>query len=853
MDDLSTTTDVYQHYFQNHPLRCDGRTGLENDARLAMYLIAFMRSYQDRTSGAWPDRDERGMLRNTCNSLEALHLLGAEAYTRDVLKDGAAWLIGLSTQRSSVNVVDDVVRSRWHPSRFKTLAWLRHFDTREVISDFEEINRRIDSDGYLRNVHPRRLLATLIYLDTLHHVQQFMSLPARWQQNQASALHAIRGEASAWAQDANTNEPFVSLQELSYTLDILLTCGSLDANDPVAGAMLDRLLHEFNDRDDSKLLRAETLYHAIQISHHFGTENRADRAIRHLRNLLRQSYQALNPLVIRQEFSFHPLVLRLLIAIHGEKLRDAILGQLFVSYEEQSRLQMQARQDQFDDELRHLLHEQVTINLLQSRALSGGMRSEKIYEVRFEVAIHAPGEQQEVTPFRSDQQRIVVKAAHYEDLIRAIDEYKNLPEAIRPLFATHAHQPYATKATPGATGYLIMQDLVEMRTLEDLLNSIDMPVLTSLQNQALEDTVSHVADALHQIHQEDALRQHAYASDQLARLYFAPIEKAILSLSRRHSGLEPEMRRLHYNGKRYPPFSHYHAILQREASRLRPSKLSFVHGDCHTRNIMLDQRLGRVKFIDLDHVNRMGDYIDDFALLLEDACVYRYLRLASRPDQATASERFAATVGADGLKSWRWSSSLYEGQLIQQFQNAMLRQLPAHARQMDDKTNWRPRLWLATAARLFRLAALVRDFHQALFLYAEAIRLLDTLCHSLSTRTPLPALLFTEASTSTTEPALDERVEILAGRLRTEWPDLSIQPRGSRLVISAADGRLLGLIFSEEQNWRLAAACLPSDLISVAPKARPFPSGPLQAVIDLPDDFNAAEDLANAYLHLLLS
>lgn len=865
MDLHATAPSSYQAYFRDNCLRAPGTSEIDDDAALAIHLITFLGNNHERHDGCWPDRDVRRVMRNTCHALEALHLLNLPAHTQDYLAGGVAWLVNLSTSDSPDGDEQEFESPRWHPSRFKTLTWLSSFDNAVVRADFHRLAQNVDRNGYLRNVHNRHLLATLIYLDTLFFLGQMQTLPEFWQQCQGRALGAISREVASWFENPSTAEPFVSTQELSYALDILLTYGALTPQDPMIETIRSSLVAELDTSDENKILSEEALYCSIQLSRHFSQHRDTQRILRHLRSALLRGYQAGSLAIAAQEFPFHPLVLRLLTTYHDTRFSGAILKQLFRTHEEQFRSEVQARQAEVETELRQLLQQyQVLVDIKGVQKLGGGMRAEKVYSVEFEVALSAPGgsdgpgERQNTTPLWSDSQKLVVKTAPIEDLRRSINRYKSLPFGIRPLFAAHAHDPYIIQTTHGPAGYLIMQDLLHMQTLDALLDELDLPMLTQRQGQVLTSAVSRVAGVLHRIHQEDVTRRDHYAGGQIARLYLAPLEDKIIHLGQKFPRLKPELRGIWFNESDYKSLNHYLGILQNRIGQLRPSALCLVHGDCHTRNIMLDRTGDRVMFIDLDRVSWSGDYIDDFALLLEDACVYRYLSGGERGGAAGASgggglrpTDVVEVAMPDGAVGWRCTRSLFHKPLTQRFQTALLELLPGYAQTMHNDANWQARLWLATAVRLLGLASLVEELSFAVVLYAEAIRLLDTLCECLTKNTALPALLF-GAPGQAADTNLRKRQASLIAALQQVFPDLAIHPRGHRLELRSGDGQLCAVLITADHDWRLALAAAPQAFEAVAPAVQPFQSGRLQAVVALPADPDQAFNLASACLHVVL-
>ncbi len=869
MDLFATATSSYQAYFRDNCLRAPGTSEIDDDAALAIHLNTFKGNNHERHDGCWPDRDVRRAMRNTCHALEALHLLNLPAHTQDYLAGGVAWLVNLSTSDLPDEDEQEFESPRWHPSRFKTLTWLSSFDNPLVHNDFQRLAQNVDRNGYLRNVHNRHLLATLIYLDTLFYLGQMQTLPEFWQQCQGRALGAISREVVSWFENPSTSEPFVSTQELSYALDILLIYGALTPQDPMIETIRSSLVAELDTSDESKILSEEALYCSIQLSRHFAQHRDTQRILGHLRGALLRGYQTGSLAIAAQEFPFHPLVLRLLTTYHDDRLSGAILKQLFRTHEEQFRSEVQARQAEVETELRQLLQQyQVLVDIKGVQKLGGGMRAEKVYSVEFEVALSGPGgnanatmypsspsaggpdARQNATPLWSDSQKLVVKTAPIEDLRRSINQYKALPFGIRPLFAAHAHDPYLIQSARGPTGYLIMQDLLHMQTLDALLDDLDLPMLTQRHAQMLTSAVSRVAAALHRIHHEDVTRRDHYAGGQIARLYLAPLEDKIIQLGQKFPRLKPELRGIWFNERDYKSLNHYLGILQNRIGQLRPSALCLVHGDCHTRNIMLDRSGDRVMFIDLDRISWSGDYIDDFALLLEDACVYRYLSGSDRRGGLRPGDVLEVSM-PDGAVGWRCTRSLFQRQLTQRFQTALLELLPGYAQAMHNDANWQARLWLATAVRLLGLASLVEEISFAVVLYAEAIRLLDTLCECLTRNTALPSLLF-GAPSPAADTTLRNRQTSLIAALQQSFPDLAIHPRGHRLELRTGDGQLCAVLLTADHTWRLALAALPQTLLATAPAVQSFQSGRLQAVVALPADPDQAFELASACLRVVL-
>ena len=141
------------------------------------------------------------------------------------------------------------------------------------------------------------------------------------------------------------------------------------------------------------------------------------------------------------------------------------------------------------------------------------------------------------------------------------------------------------------------------------------------------------------------------------------------------------------------------------------------------------------------------------------------------------------------------------------------------------------------------------DFTHALFLYAEAIRLLHTLTQSLTNDTPLPELLFSEVETGGPEPGA--QVQQVVAALWSTFPDLNIQRRGQRYEINAG-GRLVGLLMAAKLPLRLALVAPPDQLRLEGVIVQSADQGRFQSYVDLPADREQAQMVAFACLRQVL-
>src|SRR5262249_19602917 len=110
---------------------------------------------------------------------------------------------------------------------------------------------------------------------------------------------------------------------------------------------------------------------------------------------------------------------------------------------------------------------------------------------------------------------------------------------------------------------------------------------------------------------------------QIAKLYIAPVEKKVTQTVGRLAWLKSLLKGFPAGRYRFKALDHYLGLMSQHADVLQPRFLGTTHNDFHARNIMLDDDCTRIKLIDLDKIDRAGDYLLDIATVLQDLCVYR--------------------------------------------------------------------------------------------------------------------------------------------------------------------------------------------------------------------------------------
>jgi hypothetical protein len=834
----------FRAFWEAYPFETGGTSILERDAGLAVYLLNFLCITQDPESGAWFDREPQSTLRNVCHAVEAFYLLGPSSPLQRSLENGVAWLVNVS-ETPEPGDLDWEHSPRFNPSRFKNQAWTDHFQDEHVWEDFNTLGRRWHQDLLDWS---RPYLATLIYLDTLYWLNRHQStsrLSQGIRQRCERALEAIHRAWQRWEHHPETPDPFHSWQEFSYAFDILKRYGYLD-DEHTLRRVRERLVAVVQK---ATTFGSESLYGAIQLYQHFSNRPDAEATVAEAITHLHREYTTPGALA-SQEFVFHCLVLRLLATRHGPELNRAMYDRLFQMHQENHRRAYDTRQDKRREELKEVLLRQLQIEIPRVEAISGGVRAEKVFEVEFVVRLPSYSEDHPGMVYESRPGRIIVKTGRYGDLCRAVEEYRRLPEDIRHLFATHGHDPIALPTPQGVQGYLIMEDLKDKKTLEAFLASIDHIVLAESQRNRLDRVITVLGESFRKIHTSAYFCKYreSLSSDHFSRLYLGPIENAVIMLSRGKTQLNVSQK-LQYNDCVYSSLNHYLRVLEKHVRFLRPSNIGLVHGDCHTRNIMIDESETKIFFIDLDHMDQNGDYIDDYAIMLEDACLYRYLRNPEMKGHIKVEDihhqrrRDTYIVTVEG-------TNLFTRALPQHFQRAVFSQIEQEARRLHDGEYWKPRLWLATGARLLLLAARVQVLAHALLLYGEALRLLHELEAYLDRAEPLPAVLFGADPRQRDDTPIGP-LQAVVERIRPQWSLLDIHMQSRRCEFCTADGRLVALLFHppERRHQLRLALALPLDRLSDLPlQVEPFASGPLQAVLDLPEPREEAASLVNICL-----
>ncbi len=732
-------------FFQENPFQANAASDLENDAKLALHLVLFLLSAQSPEDGTWRGVDIGSTLRNTCHSLEALHLLGWEVSAR-AIETGLAWLINLPDVFDLSAEEEDSIRL--YPSRFKTLAWLEEFSDPQVISDFEALEEHLDDDGLLRGVMINQLLGTMVYIDCLDYLEKLAPLPVLSSEKRERAIHLIEQNILLWYQDLQqkTQRSLIeTVGDLSYAIDLLLRDHrssiqtKIDRDGLVAALMSGLELSE-----SSGPISSDTLYCAIQLATHFPASIEAREAVQRLIRRLRTRYENLD---LRKEPPFfHPLVLRVLLTFYGEQLKAEMTRLLLEREREHLELRRQSVERGLRDDFQSLIKNRFEVEISEVQPLTGGFTRARVFRVHFllKFASMSEGNELQLNTYQPNPGSLVIKSDSLESLRRSMQRYRSLPEGLKPYFAKHSRETQILKSAGEGPCYLIMEDLTHMQTFQDLIARIDQGRLSPIQKRDLQLACTTISDSLFAIYDQTRRDDTDFFGSQLSRLYMSGIEQNLIRMCRpdKFPHLKDWLRGFWLGERKYRSIEYYLRKLESHKAKLKVPYLMLTHGDCHSRNIMLDSRLRQCRLIDLDRLENDGDYIKDFALLIEDVCVFRFLfDEGYRLYLGTGAGRFVSHVTEPKLIENKIEYPPFSSEATRLLQQHLLGRLQDYARRTDDE-RWQERLWLALASYLIFLVTKQPDKGLATVVYVEAVKLLDDLVSHLDNETELAEIPF---------------------------------------------------------------------------------------------------------------
>lgn len=751
------------------PFIPSGTTEAQQNTELALYLLRYVEHKRDPHERIW--RGERGVrtLQYACNVLEALHELNLKGLTNHLSEPAVNWLLALPLDLPA----DDVRAFKLFPGRFKTLARLGRFDAARLMGDYDVLSQLFDpTSGWIHDapvdLHPT--LVTMLWVDTLLYLETLGLLSPNLLAQREQALQAINAGFDIWLSSRQPGSPpaeaplatglrpgeFANAGDASYAFDILFRAGQLQPNSPGMETASQVFTALVRDRHAADLRRTDLLYTALHLQGRFPQLAETRLLGESLLRDLRQSYE--NEECQSETMTFHALVLRLLASFHGDSLRTGIMERLWRDSVNTAEAHERQEQAEMETEFINLVRQSIRVQLAPPQRITGTRARGEVYRLRFGLTTESTDEHGSPLSTPRDTLRLIVKKGSPEVLAGAIQRYRNLPEALQRLFARHADIPQDQ-----APGYLIMQDLADMQPLSEVLAQLDRPViLPDERTRAVADLASSTSRVMQALHSFD--RRASLMGHQLEVVYLAPMTMALERLAQ--PSAFPELRQwltdtLVINQRRHRRLDWYLAQLRRHEAVLNPASLGYVHGDCHSRNLMLSRDLTQAKFVDIETLSSADDYVVDYGLLIEDIAVYQSLPYGSERGRIGWEDIEIGLGDAASGENRIHYPAFPRSEAVVAYQAELLNRLRAYAESLGD-SGWQARLWLAIARGLLLLATrqltsntvepqrrihsprYVNDVRLVQTTYAEAIRLLRELVEHLNSRTgsPLPELPF---------------------------------------------------------------------------------------------------------------
>jgi hypothetical protein len=349
--------------------------------------------------------------------------------------------------------------------------------------------------------------------------------------------------------------------------------------------------------------------------------------------------------------------------------------------------------------------------------LLGGISGAKVTLV--EATIGFPHLEHE---FRSKRIRVVIKLSSKEGFDNEEANFKRLPVELKSFFVDFA--------TPGC------------RALVDGHYCMIMPHLEKYQTLAYiayhmnkNDVISSaeiVLDGLQKLHFPKGLPKVSIGKNEgvgkLISLYLADIQKSIERiftptdydtfplrsyLQLRHADKE----QIEVDGVTIYPYHVYCGKLLKVLEDISPPFLTMSHGDCHSRNIMVNLDETDLKFLDIDKLMfaNTGDYILDFGTLLADLEIYNALLQIRRPEFKFKE-----------ISKNKFSYDIQTRKEVEMTVQLMREHVQKAVKDIDK--NWNKRLELSKARYLLNMATKTPDVEKAFVVYCEGMRSLGKAC-----------------------------------------------------------------------------------------------------------------------------
>jgi hypothetical protein len=610
----------------------------------------------------------------------------------------------------------------------------------------------------------------MIVADTILELRAHGESDPLWESVSSPILQRIAAELATWCANPNGRDRerlINSVADASYALDVLIRSAQQAAGASSVGAaptastvgagplaelrpvVHAALLRELARHETNLPLAKDTIYSAIQLGAHFQAEDQTTARLQHFFRAICVRYDRNQIQRDERSVDLQPLVLRALLTFNGPQLRDHMIAQMLDSaYDAVSQSEIQ-REAERNRQFEALVRKRTKITVREVVELSGGITDARVFRVNYAVNADGLSEGQDGSRTGFQTHSVVVKSGPRVDLQQSVDRYQHLRSGIQPYFAQHSRQPEVLEASPSAPAYLILEDLTDdYQTLRQIFGDIDRHRLSTEDRKAIAAVTGVVTESLFDIYRQTRRKESDLVGLQVSRLYLGRLDKALIAMCapEKFPRLKELFRGFWLGDTRFESIERYQSLLYHHREVLRPPGLMLMHGDCHGRNLMLDECYERIKLIDLDKLDDTGDYILDIALLIEDIALFR--RLFDRDyHHYLRPEQVDFPTGAAQL-----AYPLFVSEAAVLFQGLLLERVGAFAAELGDR-HYQARLWLAIALYLLRLVEKADQIKTGAVLYAEAVKLLHALVEHLQTGKPLPSIPITRDSARTSDPA----------------------------------------------------------------------------------------------------
>lgn len=256
------------------------------------------------------------------------------------------------------------------------------------------------------------------------------------------------------------------------------------------------------------------------------------------------------------------------------------------------------------ERFKDIIRKWIIVNIDDRTELTGGMSDTEVYRIKPEIII--PIYKQKY-PLPS----VIIKRSNTQTFEKELQNYAIIPNFLKRFFAE-----ISTESSLSVTEnnileiFLIMQDLAEYSTLNEILNRYDV-AFNKVENkrvieEKLNKLISYVCMELKFLYENSIKRE---KNSAVIAHYFEDIFKSLSLLSIKGLDVGTFEKILTYLQEKY-----------RDITSLEPNFATFMHGDLNSRNIMIKIENNKYDFklIDIDSINLFGDYIFDIGELYVD-------------------------------------------------------------------------------------------------------------------------------------------------------------------------------------------------------------------------------------------